>query len=209
MAALPALKLPGILAAREVAAEAQVGPHWAPSALAGRFVELSGGADSAVLTLGLGLVARAQAEGRLAVWVARRAALFYPPDAAAAGVDLAAFPVVLAPDTAAMARVADTLLRSGGFGLVVLDLGGRLDFALGVQTRLAGLAKRHGAALLALTRQGARETPRSSLVSLRGESSRQRVGHDRFLCAVHAAKDKRGAGGWRHVEVGHGPDGLC
>ena len=38
------------------------------------------------------------------------------------GIDLDALPVVRVPDARAAGRAADHLVRSGGFGLVVIDL---------------------------------------------------------------------------------------
>ena len=85
--------------------------------------------------------------------------------------------------------------------------------SLSVQTRLAGLARRHDVVLLALTRRmrGCRGFRGSlgSLVSLWGESRRQRSAQGRFACELVVHKDKRHGGGWQHLEFCRGPDGLC
>jgi recombination protein RecA len=90
--------------------------------LAGRLVELSGQESPARLTTALGLVLEAQLSGERVAWVTFESSAFFPPDAAAGGVDLEALPVVRIPTALAAARAAEHLVRSGGFGLVVIDL---------------------------------------------------------------------------------------
>jgi len=182
---------------------------WTLDGLAGRFVEVGGGAALAGLTLSARLIVQAQLAGKLAAWVGTRASTFYPPDLAAAGVDLAALVVVRAPDARGVWRSCDTLLRSGGFALVLADVQGEIGVPFAAQTRLGGLAQRHNATLLALTRQTRPERTRSSLVSLRAETEKRRTGHDGFLCRARVVKDKRGVPGWTHEEWCRGTDGLC
>lgn len=182
---------------------------WTPEQLAGRFVEAGGGAATAGLTLGARLIAQAQRAGKLVAWVGASASTFYPPDLAAAGVDLAALVVVRAPDGRGVWRACDTLLRSGGFALVLADVQGEIGVPFAAQTRLGGLAQRHNATLLALTRQARPEETRGSLVSLRAETEKRRAGHDGFLCRARVLKDKRRTPGWTHEEWCRGTDGLC
>lgn len=182
---------------------------WTLDNLAGRFVELGGGAATAGLTLSTRLIAQAQREGKQVAWVGTRASTFYPPDLAAAGVDLAALVVVRVPDARGIWRSCDTLLRSGGFALVLADVQGEIGVPFAAQTRLGGLTQRHNATLLALTRQTRPERTRGSLVSLRAETEKRRTGHDSFLCEAHMVKDKRGVPGWTHEEWCRGTDGLC
>lgn len=182
---------------------------WGLDALAGRLVELSGGDGPAALSVCAGLILEAQRRGELAAWIGRRETAFYPPDLAAAGVDLDALPVVLTQDASQALRAADALLRSGGFAVIALDLGAKARLPLPVQTRLLGLATRHATAVMVLGPPGRPEAPRTSLASLRATPSHGRVGHDRFVCEVCAVKDKRRPPGWTHSEVRRGPDGLC
>ncbi len=90
----------------------------------GQLLELSGGGPGKLSTAAR-LVARAQAEGEPVAWVAARGgAGFYPPDFARAGVDLARLVVVRVPPeqgSRALVRASEVLLRSGAFGLVVID----------------------------------------------------------------------------------------
>ncbi len=99
-------------------------PPWTRAALAGGVAEISSANGGGTLSLAMALVLDAQREGEPVAWVAAGEGTFFPPDAAAAGVDLGALPVVLAPAVAEALRAADLLLRSGAFGLVILDLGG-------------------------------------------------------------------------------------
>lgn len=183
--------------------------RWGLDALAGRLVELSGSAPSAALTTAAALILEAQKRGEPAAWVAGLRSIFYPPDFAAVGIDLEALPVIRAADVKGSWRAADALLRSGGFGVVVLDLGTGTDLPLAVQTRLAGLARHHRTALLCVTRKGSNVPSMGSLVSIRAEVEKRRADFDRFACEIRVVKDKRQRPGWGHREVCCGPDGLC
>ena len=158
------------------------------------------------MTMAARVLLQAQLRHEPVVWVGHPESLFFPPDFAAAGLDLEALPVVRARDGRQLARMADTLLRSGGFTVVVLDLGERMTLSTAVQARLSGLAKRHQCVLLGITR---RQSPLGSMISLRGETSLQRADPDRFTCQLSIVKDKLRGPGWQHTEVCRGPDGLC
>ncbi|HEX5136263.1 MAG TPA: recombinase A [Planctomycetota bacterium] len=180
---------------------------WTLPGLAGRLVEISGAEDSAALTVALGLVRQAQLLNEPAAWITPVTETFFPPDAAAGGVDLAALAIVRVPDPRSLPRAADQLARSGGFGLVVVDLGpARLPLA--ALSRLLGLASKHGVLILFLTDKGERAPSIGSLVSLRGHARRRRTGKGEFACEVVVLKDKRRSPGWKHTEVCGGPPGL-
>jgi hypothetical protein len=83
---------------------------------------------------------------------------FYPPDAARGGTDLSALVVVRLVKAESISRAGEKLLRSGGFGVVVLDLGAA-DIPMPLQTRLTGLAHRHHAALVASPKRALRRFP--------------------------------------------------
>jgi len=182
---------------------------WELESLRGRFVEIGGGAASAGLTVCGRLVAEAQRAGGLTAWAGLTESCFFPPDWAAAGVDLESLAVVRTGDARQVWRVCDTLLRSGGFTLIAADVPGGIALPFSVQTRLAGLAQHHHAALIAITRDARGAEPRGSLVSLRAETDKRRAGHDCFACAARVVKDKRRPPGWTHEELCRGADGLC
>jgi recombination protein RecA len=145
-------------------------------------------------------------------WVCERHSCFFPPDLAAAGVDVSALAVVRVEDGGRVWRACDTLLRSGGFALVVADFNGPLRLPFAAQTRLAGLAQRHNTALVTLTREvEARHSVgrKGSLVSLRAQTAKHRAGHDCFVCEACVVKDKRRPPGWMHEELCCGVEGVC
>jgi recombination protein RecA len=198
------LEHPALLRLRVPEGAPAARPVWSRAELAGRLCELIPGAQSAVLSAAVALVFETQEGGVPVAWVTARESCFYPPDVAAAGVDLAALPVVRVSGSAAVGRTADLLLRSGAFGLVVLDLGCQARVADALQSRLVQLALKHDAVVLCLTETSSL----GSLVSLRAEASRRRVGEGRYACEIHVIKDKRRGPGWRWREVWRGPEGL-
>lgn len=188
--------------------QARPGTDWRLKTVSGRLVEISGAPDGAALSLLFRLVLEAQRAGEPVAWVGRDDSSFHPPDVADAGVDLAALPVVWAGDALTAGRAADLLVRSGAFGLVVIDLGAKLDLPVAVLTRLAALAQKHDTAVACLTDKPSDRPSLSPLVSLRAHARRVTREHERFRCEAHAVKDKRAGPGWRHAEVCRGPDGL-
>ncbi|RMF72919.1 MAG: recombinase A [Acidobacteria bacterium] len=185
-------------------------PRWRLAEVSGRLVELSGEGPAAWLTFAFALVAESQRRGEPAAWVTVRGTSFYPPDAARDGIDLAALPVVFAPHATAAARAAERLVRSGGFGVVVIDLVGvRPELPPALLSRLAGLAERHEAAVVCLTEKPAAAPSLGPLVSLRCEVRRDDPAGHAFTCRATALRDKRRGQPWADVEVCRGPAGLC
>jgi recombination protein RecA len=207
---------------------------WDPAALAGRLVEITAGPlprassgyhrsaipsiwdiepsrrdrGSAALTTAAGLLWKAQHAGEPTAWVSARPSLFFPPDLAAGGIDLAALVVVRAPNASSAARATDKLLRSGAFGLVVLDLGAHAAVPSPLLGRLLGLAQKHHAVVVFLTEKAVDAPSLAPIVSLRVAASRCNAGAGRFACTIAATKDKRRAPGWTLEETFRGPPGL-
>jgi recombination protein RecA len=181
---------------------------WNLSEVAGRLVEISASKASAALSIVFTLVCQAQARGEPVGWVGSTEESFYPPDAARSGADLSALVVVRLARAENIARAGEKLLRSGGFGLVVLDLG-EADIPMPLQTRLTGLARRHHTALVCLTEKDGAAVSLGSLVSLRVHAERKRAGDRRFACALRVLKDKRRGPTWNYEELYTGPAGLC
>lgn len=184
-------------------------PSWELSGLAGRLVELSAHAGAAHLTAAFGLVLDAQLGGDRAAWVTLDASSFFPPDASDGGVDLDALPVVRVPDARLAGRAADHLTRSGGFGLVIVDLSAadRAELPVPLLTRLAGLARQQEVAVLLLTKKPHDASSLHSLIALRAAASRREV-DGRYDVCVRVLKDKRRGPGWTHVETCRGAAGL-
>lgn len=142
---------------------------WGLPLLVGRLTEISGSGASGVLSCALGLVAEAQRnETRYGppAWVGSTGSLFFPPDAVRAGVSPERLVLLRLPSPAARFHAATSLVRSGAFGLVVVDLAdpGRAPAGLtgegspfrsggGIPplARLAGLARKKRSAVVTLT----------------------------------------------------------
>jgi recombination protein RecA len=178
------------------------------SEVAGRLVEISGSSASAALTIAFTLVREAQQRGEPVGWVTSAEKIFYPPDVAQNGMDLAALVVVRLSHAESIARAGEKLLRSGGFGIVVLDLGAA-DIPMPLQTRLTGLAHRHHTVLVCLTVKSSTAVSLGSLVSLRAHAERKRAEDRRFACTLRVLKDKRRGPTWNYEELYTGPAGLC
>ena len=165
------------------------GEPLATLAAPGRITELCGSAQT---TAAASILAQAQREGETAAWIQPVRGELYPPDLEAFGIDVGALVVIHVPDAPAanqrpratslggqpsasgpiagpsgQCRAAELLLRSGGFGLVVIDFS-RAEPQGGAawQGRLLGLARQHEARLVLLRRS---EQPASlgPLVGLR------------------------------------------
>ena len=197
----------------ELPAQTPAAEPWGLASLRGRLVELSARGATATLTSAIELVAEAQLQGEPVAWIAPRSGTFYPPDVAENGVDLAALVVVRVVDAMTAARTAERLLRSGAFGLVVLDLvpGTGSELAMPAQGRLVALAQTHDAAVVCLTEKPADAASLGSLVSLRAEATRLREpDHEdqTWSMTLRVLKDKRrGPGASRSVKR-RSPAGL-
>jgi len=127
----------------------------------GRIVELCGEAQTSAA---VSVLAAVQREGETAVWIQLARGDLFPPDLAAAGVDVEALVVVHVPElgqgsayagASGQCRAAELLLRSGGFGLVVLDFGrAEPRGSTAWQARLIGLARQHQARVVVLRERG-------------------------------------------------------
>jgi hypothetical protein len=139
----------GILASR--AAQAPVLPPWWPLAegyLRPGILELSGPASCGKLGLALLWLAAASRGGLTAV--VDLSGTFYPPAAAASGLDLDRLIVVRPPDRRGAAEAVSLLLSSGGFDSVLWPLEWKTrPFGLD-SVKLSALATRSSTTLLAL-----------------------------------------------------------
>ncbi|MEZ5064994.1 MAG: recombinase A [bacterium] len=189
----------------------------------GMLVEISGAGASARLSSATSAVLRAQREGETIAWIQppsprRRAhgigpaGAFYPPDLAASGIDLDALPVIRLPEDSgesAPYRAAELLLRSGAFGLVVVDLRGqprRIPAAW--PGRLLGCAREHQARVLFLTAKEKEQDSIGALVALRLEPRRKRIRPGLFVVENRVLKNKPGLSLVVEAQRHRGPWGL-
>ena len=135
-----------------VARASQGSPRWNFHGLQGTFTELSGLGSVSTLSCAFSLVKDAQQQGEPTAWVTTPASSFYPPDLCAGEIDLDSL-VVVRVEPCHLPRAADHLLRSGAFGLVVVDwVDTQASLPVSVQTRWAGLTQRHHSVVLCLIR---------------------------------------------------------
>jgi recombination protein RecA len=184
--------------------------RWGLDALRGRLTELSARGATATLTTAIELVLEAQHAAEPIAWVTLSNTSFYPPDLAESGVDLAALLVVRVHDVTAAARAAERLLRSGAFGLVVLDFGATalVDISMAHQGRLITLAQTHDTAVVCITEKTGEAASLGSLVSLRAEALRLHAREHDYNVTLRVLKDKRRGPGWSRTIKMRGPAGF-
>jgi recombination protein RecA len=155
----------------------------------GRLVELSGAGAVARTTTAVSILRAAQRQGETAAWIQpaaravgamKAAASLFPPDLVESGIDLDALVVIHVPPTAGphgLLRAAELLLRSSGFGLVIIDLD--LERPKGPpaawQGRLLGLARQHESRVIFLTRNVDENASLGPLIGLRVQPRVRRV----------------------------------
>ncbi len=210
MGALAAEEFGGVQA-EEPAGEqaAAAGQCWSFGALTGRLVEVTHRGAGTSMTWATELLWQAQEAGEPTAWICTGNRLPFAPDLLRYGVDLEACPVVRTTSAQQAAVCADKLLRSGAFGLVVLDLGERADIPTPLLGRLTKLAQTHSAAVVMLTEGEAASAALGSLVSLRLLAEREvaTAGGDTEL-RLTAVKDKRAGPGWNDSLQVQQPLGL-
>jgi recombination protein RecA len=169
---------------------------------AGRLTEISGRHACARTSTAVSCVVQAQSRQELVAWVQFRDGGLFPPDLAAAGVDLQSLIVVQVPGHAGpfgLARAAEWLARSGAFSLTVVDLSEALPpgAASNWQGRLQGLLRQYGTRMLLLTSTAQDEPSSGPLVGLRIEPKRcerSSLRPDFFEVRPRVLKDKVGLG---------------
>lgn len=187
--------IPGAISERREAREGRK-PLW-ESFAEGQVLELSGQAPGK-LSVVTQLVRRAQQCREVVAYVAPCGGPFpYGPDLVASDIDLAALICVRMPASAGahgLVRAAEVLLRSGAFGLVVLELG--VDIPSGEltwQTRLLGLVRHHATRLILMTASSSQSPSIGPLVSLRTESQLTREARaNRVVVEQRVLKSKLG-----------------
>jgi recombination protein RecA len=182
-------------------------PAWSRADLSGRLTEISGQGATSSLSAAVTLMLDAQRAGEPCAWLGRRSSCFFPPDLAESGIDLAALAVVFTPSAQAAVRAAGRLVRSGGFGLVIADLGSGVDVPSPLQGRLSSLALKHDTAIVLITQKPPTSPSLGSMISLRVEARRSPLDDARFVVRLDVLKDKRRGPGWSHEEIFQGPPG--
>ena len=151
------------------------------------------------------LLLQAQKKHELCAWIQHTGGGLYPPDLADNGVDLNALAVVHIPTGEGpfgLLKAAELLLRSGAFGLLVVNLQapassnsskqrhprGRVAW----QSRLHALARKHQASVLFLTNAGHNQDSLGPLVHTRIEPKRVRTASGHYRIEAKCLKNKQG-----------------
>lgn len=208
---IPAVTFPGVIRASLLAdpvPEGLPGERFSFESVSGRLVEIVVDRSTPVLSVLSLLIRQAQQRGFSVAWVSTGPSIFYPPDFYQNGVSIASLPVVRVGTRKSALRVAEHLLRSEAFGMVVVDLelGVSKHLVLGRLNKLAGL---HQSAVIFLNHLGPHSfTTLGSLISLRISVGLEHPGPNLFICSIRALKDRRAMAGWREEVVFRGTDGL-
>jgi recombination protein RecA len=177
--------------------------------LVGRITEFTASRNVPALSFLSLLIEEAQGREEPVVWVETADSVFYPPDFIANGIDVAALPVVWAPDVRSGVRAAEHLLRSGSFGLLVIDLPPHTIIDQGRLGKIARMADLNETAVVLVTGQeDGTSFTLGSIVSLRLAGSTVHQNDCAHRCTVSAVKDKQDMPGWSRTEVFHAPDGM-
>jgi recombination protein RecA len=178
---------------------------------AGRLIEITAAKAGAQMTTAVACLRHAQQQGETAVWIQQQGGSLFPPDLHDSGIDLSALVIVNIPKTAGpygVAKASELVLRSGGFGMVVLDLiESAMKRDVAWQGRLLSLAREHHAWLLLLS-EGEHSGSLGPLVSLCIEPRRDRRQRGLFEVSYRVRKDKSGLLSGLVNDCRRGPWGL-
>lgn len=197
--------------ASEVPEEAPRRASLAERLPADRLIELGAEARSARTSAAVSLVIHAQRAGEPVVWIEPEDGSLYPPDLAACGVDLSTLIVVRIPSRAGthgLARAAELLLRSGAFGLVVIDLTWGVPRGDAWQGRIAALAKKHASRVVILRESSDRSASLGPMISMRVRATREKRAPGRYALAYRVLKDKTGLTGDPSPDARRAPTGV-
>lgn len=201
--------------------EAQAHEPLSFEAMRGRFIELSADGNAAALSSAVMLTLEAQQAGDHAAWILLPESNVFLPDVVECGVDISALTIIRVTELAVAGRAAERLLRSGAFGLVIVDLGapdcvierngiyqtGAKALSIANQGRLVSLAQQADSLVVCLTNKKHSSESMGSLISLRADASRERD-EGGFRITLRVLKDKRRGPGWIRSERAKGPSGL-
>ncbi len=165
------------------------------------------------MSTAVSLVIHAQATQEPVAWVQSADGSLYPPDLATAGVDLDALVTIHVPrfaGPAALVRAAEWLLRSGAFGLVVIDLNDGLPPGASTrwQGRLQALVRKYNTRLCLLTHSSTQDPSSGPLISVRIAVTRHRNNDGSFSLHPNVLKDKVGLYAQPATTISQPPAGL-
>ena len=182
------------------------GESWRIESLVGILAEISEETASGAVSFAADIIADAQDHNYPVAWVAGADSIFFPPDLAAHGIDLAAVTVIRAGGENDSLSAAEWLVRSGALGLVIIDAEGEWNVSDASLGRLLKLAERSQTAVVFLTRKRCTDPSLGSRIAVRGSIMRSGMGP--FHVVIHSVKDKRAHAGSRQGRQYNGPPGM-
>jgi hypothetical protein len=182
------------------------GGSWQFEDLVGILSEISEESACGAVSFVAEIILQAQYRNEPAAWVAGSSSAWFPPDLSYRGVDLAAVAVIRAGGEAESLTAAEWLVRSGGWGLVIVDAGGEWKASDASLGRIQKLAERARCAAVFLTRKPPHEPPLGSRISLRGCVAK--AGTDPSRVVITTTRDKRSNTSTQVRRHYHGPPGL-
>ena len=152
------------------------------------------------------LILEAQQAQEPIAWIAACDSFFYPPDVAANGVDVATIAVVRLSNGRDAARCSEKLIASGGFGLVVVDLGNQFWLKPALQSRLSHACREQSATVLLLGELSGDSGTNGLRSDIRATATRTIDGGD-IVSHLNIKKDTRGCP-WHLKEHRLGTPGM-
>lgn len=144
----------------------------------GSLVEVSVSGKSAGLSYVAHQIRLMQGSHDMVVWLTtNEAGLIAGDDARVSGIDLAQCTFVKTPSVTDAGRAADKLIRSGAFGLIVLDATVGEPPPEPLLSRLQKLTRKHQCSLIMVTRKDDAAPSLSSMVSVRLSATRRCLKH--------------------------------
>lgn len=207
-AAKLALNIPELTTGRALETRPTAPGHsWSLASLRGRIVELRNTGASGALTWCFDLIYEAQHGGEPVAWISATDSLFYAPDARENGIDLGGLIVVRLKDAKQASRAASILLKSGAFGLLIVDLGEDLWIPRPLQKRISHDVRTYESTLVYLTTPSPGDEASLESASLRAEphiESRR----SELISTLEVKRDRRSGTAWGLEEVCRGPIGM-
>jgi recombination protein RecA len=182
------------------------GGSWQFENLVGILSEISEETACGAVSFVADIILEAQCRNEPVAWVAGARSTWFPPDLADRGVDLSAVTVIRAGGEEGSLTAAEWLVRSGAWGLVIVDADGEWKASDASLGRILKLAGRSQCAAVFLTRKRPHEPSLGSRISLRGCVTR--IGPEPFHIAITTIKDKRSNASSRISRQYHGPSGM-
>lgn len=204
-------RLPVVRASRLVTEPAQpTNGLFSLANLSGRLTQIVNTPSAPAVSAVFFIVAEAVTSKEPLIWINQSNIVFFPPDLERMGIPPSLVPIVRSRDTRGTLRSIEHVLRSGAYGLVVVNTGGSFSVAQGRLGTFARLVDMHGTALIFITEEDEDRAPSlGSGISLQCSVRLKKTGANTFGVRITAVKDKNRSPGWAETKTCYGPPGLC